>query len=285
MPHNYQFRKLDQNGLDQLVDLAKAEGWNPGNHDAQVFYNTDPDGFYGYFDGHQLLGGGSIVSYGGKFGFMGFFIIKPEFRGQGIGRELWHLRRDTLLKRLEPGAAIGMDGVLAMQPFYQKGGFTKAFRDERYLKKGGMYRISPKIRILKEKHYKAVEEMDLKCFGFERKSFLIPWLTMSESLTLVHMDQDHLNGYVHIRKIENGYKIGPLFAENPEAADDLYTACLGYVPGEDVYLDIPVTNKEAKKLVDKYNAEYTYECARMYHGAAPKLPIENIYGITSFELG
>jgi GNAT superfamily N-acetyltransferase len=76
--------------------------------------------------------GGAIISYGGAFGFTGFFIVTPACRGRGIGRKLWYLRRDTLLKRLHPGAAIGMDGVVAMQPFYNRGGFALSFRDLRY---------------------------------------------------------------------------------------------------------------------------------------------------------
>jgi len=32
-----------------------------------------------------MIGGGSIVSYNGHFGFMGFFIIQPKYRGRGWG--------------------------------------------------------------------------------------------------------------------------------------------------------------------------------------------------------
>ena len=80
---------------------------------------------YGFHLNDQLVAAGAVVSYQGAFGFMGLFIVHPDFRGQGIGNKLWYLRRDLLLSRLNEGASIGMDGVVAMQPFYQKGGFDR----------------------------------------------------------------------------------------------------------------------------------------------------------------
>jgi GNAT superfamily N-acetyltransferase len=67
--------------------------------------------------GGELAGGGAIVSSGGRFGFMGLFIVAPAHRGRGLGRRLWHVRRARLRGRLETGAAIGMDGVPAMRGF------------------------------------------------------------------------------------------------------------------------------------------------------------------------
>jgi len=66
---------------------------------------------------------------------LGLFIVRPDFREKGIGKKLWYLRRDLLIKRLHEGALIGMDGVVAMQPFYEKGGFEIAVRNERLIEK------------------------------------------------------------------------------------------------------------------------------------------------------
>src|SRR5215831_398085 len=125
-------RAMTRPELDVLVDWAANEGWNPGNNDAQIFWDTDPAGFVAAELGGELIGGGSIVSYAGRFGFMGFFIVRPDYRGLGLGTRLWLRRRDLLISRLQSNAAIGMDGVFAMQPFYARGGFVFVNRDLRF---------------------------------------------------------------------------------------------------------------------------------------------------------
>jgi GNAT superfamily N-acetyltransferase len=67
-------------------------GRNPGHADAAVFWATDPQGFVGVHRDGELAGAGAIVSYGGRFGFLGLFIVRPELRGRGLGRRLWLLR-------------------------------------------------------------------------------------------------------------------------------------------------------------------------------------------------
>ncbi|WP_407941047.1 hypothetical protein [Methylotetracoccus oryzae] len=48
----------------------------------------------------ELIGGRSHTSYAGEFGFMRFFIVRPEHYGRGLGRALRHARRDRLRSRL-----------------------------------------------------------------------------------------------------------------------------------------------------------------------------------------
>ena len=279
------FRRLSIGEFQTLVQWAAQEGWNPGLQDAEIFWATDPQGFYGYFEGDTLIGGGSIVSYDGLFGFMGFFIVHPDYRAKGIGRTLWEQRRDTLLSRLQPNAAIGMDGVVAMQPFYQKGGFEIAYRDERYEKTGCSYPTNPLVQPVSEKDWEAISALDLECFGVARPRFLKLWLEASNAKAFQYTDHDTLLGFAVIRQCQTGYKIGPLFAENEVVAAALYERCLSEAIGEHVYLDLPVCNEAAVNLIQQYKATYIFECARMYYGTPPKTATEKVFGITSFELG
>lgn len=280
-----EFRKLDIDGVKTLVRWAREESWNPGPHDAEVFYQTDPDGFYGYFIEDELIGGGSIVSYNKEFGFMGFFILRPEYRSRGIGRKLWYQRRDTLLSRLNKGASIGMDGVIAMQPFYRKGGFEIAFRDERYEKTGIKFDTDKNISPVNDEDLESVLAYDKQCFGFARPQFMKPWLKIPGNKTFKYIQDGFLKGFAVMRKAFTGYKICPLFADNSVIAEELYKACLNSEEGEKVYLDIPVVNQGAADLVKKYEAVYVFECARMYYGKPPEIDLEKVFGITTFELG
>jgi len=280
------FTKLDLSGVKTLVKWAALEGWNPGINDAELFYAADPDGFYGYFLDGEMIGGGSIVSYNGAFGFMGFFIVKPTFRSSGIGQKLWFARRDKLRERLKPNAPIGMDGVVAMQDFYKKGGFEIAFKDERYGRIAEQFAANKNISAITTKDVDAVLAFDKICFGFDRAAFLKSWINQPRALTFKYVADGRLQGFAIVRQCLSGWKVCPLFAENYIVAEALYKACLSGIPkGETLYLDIPMCNRDAIKLVKNYGGTYVFECARMYFGTPPKNNWNFVFGITSFELG
>jgi GNAT superfamily N-acetyltransferase len=86
------YRQATRAELDVAVERAVAEGWNPGLADADAYWATDPGGFVCAESNGEVIATGSIVSYGGVLGFMGFFIVRPDLRGQGIGREFWRWR-------------------------------------------------------------------------------------------------------------------------------------------------------------------------------------------------
>ena len=280
-----EFRPLHFDEFEELVRWAAAEGWDPGVNDANIFYTCYPEAFYGYFQQGKLIGGGSLVSYNGEFGFMGFFIVHPDFRGNGIGHSLWFKRRDTLLGRLNPGASIGMDGILAMQEFYSNGGFVASFRDERRVRLGANFPIHSSIR----KGAGSIDDLlglDRKCFGYDRSEFMKRWISNPNSICFTSVNErEELKGFAVLRQTADGWKVGPLFAENYATAEALYTACLNEVPNEKVFLDIPCSNADAVRLAEVYQTAYVFECARMYYGTPPELPMNQVFGITTFELG
>ena len=282
---NLDLKKLNKSGLKTLMQWASNEGWNPGKHDVEVFWNTDPAGFFGFYLDDILIAGGAIISYQNEFGFMGLFIVHHDFRNKGIGKKLWYLRRDRLIDRLHSNATIGMDGVLDMQSFYSKGGFKIAFRDERYEFNSIKIAYSVNVSEINNADFDNIIEYDTFYFGFQRAIFLKNWLQMPESKAIKYTENNKILGYAVIRKAETGYKIGPLFANNSVIAEELFKSCLNMDPNNPIFLDIPTTNQNAIDLVKKYHGKYIFECARMYYGAPKKIEINNIYGITTFELG
>ena len=80
---NYTIRTKTRPEVDIALDWAAAEGWNPGLYDANCFHATDPNGFLIGLLGEEAVATLSVVKYGGTFGFLGFYIVKPEYRGLG----------------------------------------------------------------------------------------------------------------------------------------------------------------------------------------------------------
>jgi hypothetical protein len=278
-------RALTRPELDTLIEWAAGEGWNPGRHDAQIFWDTDPQGFVAAELDGELIGGGSIVSYGGLFGFMGLFIVRPDQRRQGLGEQLWLHRRDLLLSRLEAPAVIGMDGVFNMQGFYARGGFVFANRDLRFAGIGAAARPEKMIMEFDAIAFSELARYDAAHFPAPRERFLKEWTGQPGGRALGVMQDEILKGYGVARPCRQGFKIGPLFAADAQTADALFRALADTAPGEPVFLDVPENNRDAMALAQRYGMREVFGCARMYYGPAPVLPDGEIYGVTTFELG
>jgi Acetyltransferase (GNAT) family len=74
-------RTMRRDEIELAIELAAGEGWNPGLHDTHCFAEADPAGFFMAEVDGKLAGCLSAVSYEGRFGFIGLYIVAPEFRG------------------------------------------------------------------------------------------------------------------------------------------------------------------------------------------------------------
>jgi N-acetylglutamate synthase-like GNAT family acetyltransferase len=276
--------------LDELVEWAAREGWNPGLHDAELFWATDPAAFIAASRDGELIGGGAITSYHGEFGFMGFFIVRPEYRSQGLGNTLWHARRERLLARLRPGASIGMDGVFAMQDYYAKGGFVFSHRNLRFRAEINERPTTSQaddqdIVPLAAVPFDQVVEYDRTCFPAPRATFLSGWITQADALAVGCRREGKLRGYGVIRRCREGCKIGPLFADDAPAANALYARLAEFAQGGPLFLDAPENNPAAMALVHQQGMTEVFGCARMYLGPPPAIAHERVFCVTTFELG
>lgn len=278
-------RPMTRNELDTLVEWAADEGWNPGLHDAEIFWQTDPQGFITAELKGEMIGGGTIVSYDGQFGFMGFFIIKPEYRGHGLGAKLWNFRKEKLVSRLRQPALIGLDGVFTMQEFYARGGFKFFNRSLRYAGLGEPGPLAETLVDLADVPFDELLSYDSTHFPVSRPQFLKPWITQPDSRALGAVKENGLCGYGVVRACRRGFKIGPLFAKDAETAEDLFCGLSDHAQGQPLFLDAPEINPAAVSLAKHHAMKEVFGCARMYIGAPPDLPHDEIFGVTTFELG
>ncbi|MFC5694690.1 GNAT family N-acetyltransferase [Pseudomonas sp. GCM10022186] len=289
MPEPLVIRNMTRAELDLLVGWAAREGWNPGLHDAGLFWATDPEAFVAAELDGELIGGGAITSYGGEFGFMGFFIVRPEFRRRGLGNTLWHVRRDRLIARLRPGAAIGMDGVFAMQDYYAKGGFAFSHRNLRFRVELAEQPAPPatgeEVVPLDNFRFEEVLAYDRTCFPAMRPAFLQGWITQPDALALGCRRRGRLSGYGVVRRCLEGCKVGPLFADDAAVAEALFAQLAGFAAGGPLFLDAPENNPAAMELVQRHGMSEVFGCARMYLGPPPPVADQRIFGVTTFELG
>ena len=263
------------------IDWARQEGWNPGLHDAGTFYQADRNGFFiGELDGEAIAVGSAVV-YDERFAFCGLYIVKPEYRGHGYGMQLTRARLAYV-----GGRNAGIDGVVENIPIYERIGYRLAHRNERY---GGQALRKPFddrcIRPLSEVSFSLIEAYDRHCFPAIRSAFLRAWIAQPDAAALGWLDNGRLAGFGVRRRCFEGHKIGPLFADDLEIAEQLFRALQQEVEGDPIFLDIPEINPQAKQLVESQPMERVFSTGRMYLQGQPQLADDKIFGITTFELG
>ncbi len=274
-------RAMTPSEMALAADWAAAEGWNPGLADAECFATVDPQGFLiGELDGAPAATI-SNVNYSGDFAFLGFYIVRPDLRGRGHGIAIWRAAIAHAGERV-----IGLDGVIAQQDNYRKSGFKLAHRNIRF---AGMVAASaPSVAgllPLADVPIGAIEAADATVFPAPRPAFLRAWMIAPGHRGCALLRDGALAAWGVIRPARQGWKIGPLVADDRAAAEAVFDALAAAAGGGEVFLDVPETNREAVALAQARGLAPVFETARMYTGAVRPMRLDRVYGVTTFELG
>ncbi|PKL57959.1 MAG: GNAT family N-acetyltransferase, partial [Methanomicrobiales archaeon HGW-Methanomicrobiales-5] len=113
------------------------------------------------------------------------------------------------------------------------------------------------------------------------------WIGQKGHYGLAQLDPDgKIAGYGVRRVCRTGHKIGPLFARDRQTAEKILDGLVAGISGEPFYLDIPVPNTAAVALVQDWKMKPVFYTARLYSTRDPVLlPLDEIFGVTTFELG
>ena len=291
MSTSYRIRPMTPADVALALDWAAAEGWNPGHADTACFTAVDPQGFLiGEVDGEPAATL-SVINYDPGFAFLGFYIVRPDLRGRGLGYRLWQAGIAHAGHRV-----IGLDGVVAQQDNYRKSGFAFAYNNIRY---GGVptsvplgARAQGETVPLGDVPFAQIERDDASVFPAPRPAFLRAWIDAPGHVGRALMRDGRLAAWGVIRPCRNGFKIGPLNADNREDAESVFAALVTNADGQtggqtdgEVFLDVPQPNADAVALAGAHGLRPVFETARMYTGPIRELAVARVFGVTTFELG
>jgi hypothetical protein len=261
----------------RAVDWAAAEGWNPGLADAACFATVDPQGFLvGELDGTPAATI-SVINYDDGFAFLGFYIVRSDLRGRGYGWRTWKTGMAHAGAR-----TVGLDGVVAQQENYRKSGFTLAYRNVRY--GGTIATAAPAGTVpLDEVPFDVIAANDV--FPAARLAFLRAWIKAPGHVGRAILDHGKVRAWGVIRPARQGFKIGPLVADDRAGAERILAALAAAAGGRELFLDVPEPNAEAVALARAHGLTPVFETARMYTGPIRPMRLERVFGVTTFELG
>ncbi|QTZ90552.1 GNAT family N-acetyltransferase [Streptomyces auratus] len=266
----------------QVAQWAADEEWNPGRGDTACFHPIDPAGFFVGRRAGRTVSAVSVVNCSDAYAFLGYYLVHPDHRGQGLGLATWRAAVPHAGAR-----TVGLDAVPAQQHTYERAGFTPAYETVRYGgRPTGPGTPPPEAVPVTGAHLDAVADYDRRCFPADRRGFVTRWLSAPGHTARVFLRDGAVAGYGVIRPARTGHRIGPLFADTTEAAEALFDALAATAgPAAEVFLDIPGPRHAAHTLATARGLTPQSHTVRMYTGPLPPADQERTFAVTSLELG
>ncbi len=277
---------------DTHLGLSALQGWNPGRNDWRSFSAIDPSGFFvGVKDG-EIVACISALRVGPNHGYIGYYICKKEHRGKGYGLPLFQAG----LKKLwdEGVSCIGLDGILAQVPNYEKSGFVSYFKSIRHLfVKSECHPLTAKEQAHivdgKDKEHGEVRLRDILALQqsiqtITYESYYRALFQDEEVKALSYYSSDNeIVGFGVLRPAMEGYRVGPLYANDAEVARVLFKALIGDLSLESkVIMEIAKDNTSALGLDLKPLAAV---CMHMYTQPPPAYDLSRVFALQSWTIG
>ena len=285
-----------------ICERVAAGGWRPGALDHVSFFAADESGhFVGELDGRPISCM-SVVKHTENFAFIGNYIVDEPYRGSGYGFRTWK----AAMASINDGYNYGGDAVIEKVSMYETVGMKSYWCEQRFdivasavakAYKGLKLPEAVTIHPPSEKLFPEIFEYDTHVNVFPRHSFLKEWIFASNCYASVALDDDGIVvGYAVVRttlREEEGWRIGPVFANNSHIARCLYRDLCQKVSTENpqavVAVDVPYGkqfSQETVELVKTVAAKPSFKCVRIYkNGIPPGMLLNKVFALTAIEIG
>ena len=281
-------RQMRESELSIVMKWAEEEGWNPGKNDYKAYYAYDDKGFLILERDQNPIAAIAVVRHASILSFIGLFIVKKEYRYQGVGKKIWQAAMLTL----KENKCLGLYAVPRQIPWYQKQGFFKAYTNHRWqlTKTGGCEPLADDIPF-QSKDYSQLIEFDSTIWGTSRKKLFDELFKELDTRAYISFDQEsnRVNGYGLIRSLKDGFRIGPMYCDTIQSAKSLVPFLLSKIPaGEKVIFDMPAKNHFSQIFalyfglihVESFDTEAMFNTEELVN-----LGEEKCYGLASLEIG
>lgn len=267
---------------DIVLEWARSERWDIGLDDVSRFFNTDEQGFFVGYVNDVPVSSVSIVNFSDSYTHLGHYLAASEYRGQGWGHRVWKAAIPHAGER-----TIGLDGMPTQEKNYSISGFETHYRTLRLIGAVNKRFTRPEgIEQVSETNLEEVIAYDTACTGISRGRFLANWFQGEQRTGFLTRSAQGVTGLVGVRRSDDGYRMGPFYADDAESVDTLFAAAMAEVPeGVQVTVDAPESDNAFMKLANSHGLKEVFYTFRMYRGAAPVGQPDKVMAISSLELG
>ena len=281
--------------IDFVTEISRKEGFVPGVGDLGIYKNTDKQGLWVGWLNENPIGCIAGVRYNENYGFLGLFLVLDSYRGRGFGLQLWKKALDHLIDL----PCVGLEAAPDRIADYSKWGFSVSSKTTRWQLLGDGKLLEERFRYEDLNDFSfvegssipsnAVEKFDETRENTPRPHFLSNWLKHPAGKVIAVIDKyGRCHGFGRIRpcllKRGDGWRIGPLMADNPKLLTILLKKLIESHPGL-ILIDSPGLNKSASEVFKKLGFASESETFRMYRGSQPPVSMNDVYGLACLELG
>jgi len=282
-------RRMVHADIPAAVRLKEEAGWNQTAQDWENLLALEPEGCWVYeaqqtpLAARTLAGSTTIVCYGRDLAWIGMVLVTPEFRRQGIARQLMeHVLRLADVRGI---ARVALDATAMGQPLYRQLGFEDDTPIERW---EGTAPVSgdhedEKPQPAAAMHLAQIANLDRLAFGADRHALIERLLATPSAEGWVTR-----GGHLLARPGSRAHFLGPCVADDPQIARRLVQALFAGHRGRRFYWDLLPENREARALA----ADFGFQCARsLIRMSRPAASAERCpqaswqYALAGFEYG
>ncbi len=212
--------------LDAGLRLCRLSNWNQLAGDWLCFLDSPAGSAWIAEDGGMAVGTVAALRYRPSFAWLSMMLVDPARRRSGIGGRLM----ETALAELADEACVRLDATPAGESLYRKFGFVPEYSLVRAT--AGLLVVAPaNVRSLASGDLAGVFACDREVFGADRSAILASLYGRAPALAAITP-----GGYCFGRPGHRYHQIGPVVAENADAAAALVSHCRVDGP---VAIDVP----------------------------------------------
>jgi len=271
------------------LKLTHQAGWNQTEADWLRFIELGPEGcFVAELNGNAV--GTTATCVLGPVAWIAMVLVDINCRGKGIGTAL--LKHSICYLKERKVETIRLDATALGQPIYEKLGFLPEYALARFESPAAEFTPPRKIggasptlpTMATPDTFAEIIDFDTRITGTDRGKMLRRLFEEFPENVCIVRQAGSIEGFITKRPGANATQIGPCRA-TAAAGPVLLCDALNKCAGEPVFVDVPLDNTDAVKIVEAGGLAIQRRFTRMYWGRKPADDIKTLWASSGPEKG